>query len=67
MTYDNVICETQKRLGGYLYVACQNPDWCFVNMVLYGKTHRLKKTGARCFVVNTKLVTGKNVTFVDDE
>ena len=65
LTYDNVIGKMQKEPGGYLYVACQNPECCFVNMVPYGKTHTLKKTGATCFVVNTKIGTGKNITFVD--
>ena len=36
-------------------------------MVPFGKTHILKKTGSPCFVVDTKLGIGKNITFVDDD
>lgn len=50
---------TSKGLAGYLYVACQNPECGHINMVPYGHTYMVKKTGAPCFVVNTKLGTGK--------
>ena len=42
LTFDNVIGEMQKGLGGYLDVACQNPECCFVITVHCGKTHQLK-------------------------
>ena len=57
-TYDNVIGELKKGLGGYLYVVCQNCDCQYVNRVPYGKTHHQQSTGMPCFAVNTKLGTG---------
>lgn len=57
LTYHNIIGELQKGLAGLL--ACQNPECGYINMVPYGQTHRVKMTGAQCFVVNTKLGTGK--------
>lgn len=64
LTFHNIIGELQKGLAGYLYVACQNPECGHINMVPYGQTHRVKKTGAPCFVVNTKLGTGKYYFFL---
>lgn len=62
LTFHNITGELQK--AGYLYVACQNPECGHVNMVPYGQTHRVMKTGAPCFVVNTKLGTGKYYFFL---
>lgn len=59
LTYDSVVGELQKGLGGYLYVKCSNNDCNHVNRVPYGSTHRVKKLGMPCFAVNTKLGTGK--------
>ena len=39
LTYDNVVGELKKGLGGYLYVICQNYDCGHINYVPYGKTH----------------------------
>ena len=58
LSYDNVIGELKKGLGGYLYVVCQNCDCQYVNRVPYGKTHHQQSTGMPCFAVNTKLGTG---------
>ncbi|XP_065929397.1 uncharacterized protein [Magallana gigas] len=57
LTYDSVVGELQKGLGGYLYVKCSNNDCNHVNRVPYGSTHRVKKLGMPCFAVNTKLGT----------
>uniref|UniRef100_K1Q499 Mutator-like transposase domain-containing protein n=1 Tax=Magallana gigas TaxID=29159 RepID=K1Q499_MAGGI len=57
LTYDSVVGELQKGLGGYLYVKCSNKDCNHVNRVPYGSTHRVKKLGMPCFAVNTKLGT----------
>lgn len=48
-TFHNIIRELQKGLAGYLYVACQNPECGLINMVPYGQTLRVKRTGAPCF------------------
>lgn len=56
-TFHNIIGELQKGLAGYVYVACQSPEFGHINIVPYGQTNRVKKTGAPCFVVNTKLGT----------
>ncbi|WAR11343.1 hypothetical protein MAR_025523, partial [Mya arenaria] len=57
LTFDNVVGELKKKLGGYLYVRCQNHDCLAINRVPYGKTHRVKKRGMPCFTANTKLGT----------
>ncbi|WAR24663.1 hypothetical protein MAR_038332, partial [Mya arenaria] len=59
LTFDNVVGELKKGLGGYLYVRCQNHDCLAINRVPYGKTHRVKKRGMPCFAANTKLGTGR--------
>lgn len=60
LTYDSVVGELQRGLGGYLYVKCNNMDCQKVNIVPYGKTTREEKTkGIPCFDVNTKLGLGK--------
>ena len=48
LTFDNVLGELKKGLGGYLYVRCQNHDCLAINRVPYGKTHRVKKKGMPC-------------------
>ena len=60
LTYNNVVGELRTGLGGYLYVKCLNVDCGEVNLIPYGKTHRIKTNtpGLPCFVVNTKLGTG---------
>ncbi|XP_056014139.1 uncharacterized protein LOC125677956 isoform X1 [Ostrea edulis] len=57
LTYDTIVGELKKGLGGYLYVVCSNVDCRRVNKVAYGKTYRVKKYGMPCFSVNTKLGT----------
>ncbi|XP_052777814.1 uncharacterized protein LOC128215134 [Mya arenaria] len=57
LTFDNMVGELKKGLGGYLYVRCQNHDCLAINRVPYGKTHRVKKRGMPCFAANTKLGT----------
>lgn len=59
LTYDSVVGELQKGLGGYLYVKCSNNDCNHVSRVPFGSTHRVKKLGMPCFAINTKLGTGK--------
>ncbi|KAL4220167.1 hypothetical protein ACF0H5_020576 [Mactra antiquata] len=49
--------ELKRGLSGYLYVKCSYQECGHVNKVPYGKIHRVKGTGAPCFVVNTKLGT----------
>lgn len=51
--------EGCRRIRGYLYVRCMNPDCGQVNIAPYWKTHRQKKKGMPCFVANTKLGTCK--------
>lgn len=53
LTYRIIIEELQKELAGYLYVACQNQECGHINMVPYGQTHSVKKTGASRFVMIT--------------
>lgn len=62
-----VVGELQKGLSGYLYVRCENPDCNKINRVPYGKTHRLKSSGMPCFVINTKLGTGKRFTLQNSQ
>ncbi|XP_062601776.1 uncharacterized protein LOC134263439 [Saccostrea cucullata] len=57
LTYDTVVGELKKGLGGYLYVLCSNVDCRHVNKVPYGKTYRVTKNGMPRFSVNTKLGT----------
>lgn len=59
LTYDSVVGELKRGLGGYLYVMCSNTDCRYINKVAYGKTHHIRKRGMPCFSVNTKLETGK--------
>jgi hypothetical protein len=59
LTYESVVGELQKGLGGYLYVRCSNHDCGHINRVPYGSTHRVKERGMPCFSVNTKLGTGE--------
>jgi len=58
LTYDNVVGELQKGLGGYLHVMCLNVECGAVNKVPYGKTHHMKKKGMPCFDINTRLGIG---------
>lgn len=64
LTFHNIIWELQKELTGYLYVACQNLECGHINIVPYGHTNRVKKPEAPCYVVNTKLGTGKFYFFL---
>ena len=60
LTYDSVVGELQKGLGGFLYVRCQNSECGEVNIVPYGSMyHEQNKRGMGCFSINTKLGTGK--------
>ncbi|KAH3778819.1 hypothetical protein DPMN_180291 [Dreissena polymorpha] len=55
--------ELQKGLSGFLYVKCTNHDCGYINTAAYGKTYcepsSQGRAGMPCFVVNTKLGSGK--------
>jgi len=61
LSHKTLVGELPKGLSGYFYVRCENPDCNYVNRVPYGSTHKIKKKGMPCFVINTKLGAGKNV------
>lgn len=61
LTCLSIVGVLGKGLGGYLYVKCLNAGCGHVNLVPYGKIHRIKskKPGMPCFIINTKLGKGK--------
>lgn len=56
LTVYSIIGEMKKKIGGYLYVKCMNPNFGQVKIAPYGKTHRQKKKVVPWFVANTSLV-----------
>ena len=64
LTYDNVVGELKKGLGGFLHVMCMNVECCAINKVPYGKTHHIKSRGMPCFEINTKLGIGKFTSII---